>query len=109
VALALLFMREPGSCSLVIAECQYSCASAQNEQRGEVQHAGPRDVPGHLCSQGLLRMKLFTPGLLAQRTIAPVWPNVRVKRETPVWRLAREVHDEQGRIAGQVPRRWLSA
>ena len=36
-------------------------------------------------------------------------PNVRVKRETAVWRLARELHDEPLRRAGQVPRRWLSA
>jgi hypothetical protein len=36
-------------------------------------------------------------------------PNVRAKRETAVWRLAREAHDEPQRVAGQVPRRWLSA
>ena len=38
-----------------------------------------------------------------------VRPNVRVKRETAVWRLARELHDEPLRLAGQAPRRWLSA
>ena len=38
-----------------------------------------------------------------------VRPNVGVKRETPVWRLARVLHDEPLRLAGQVPRRWLSA
>jgi hypothetical protein len=36
-------------------------------------------------------------------------PNVRVKRETPVWRLARDADDEPHCFAGQVPRRWLSA
>ena len=36
-------------------------------------------------------------------------PNVRGKRETAVWRLARGTDDEAQRPAGQVPRRWLSA
>ena len=36
-------------------------------------------------------------------------PNVGVKRETAVWRLARRLHDVPLRLAGQVPRRWLSA
>ena len=36
-------------------------------------------------------------------------PNVGVKRETAVWRLARRLHDVPLRPAGQVPRRWLSA
>jgi hypothetical protein len=36
-------------------------------------------------------------------------PNVRVKRATTVWRLARAVDDKQHCRAGQAPRRWGSA
>ncbi len=38
-----------------------------------------------------------------------VGPNVRAKRETTVWRLAREADDNQRGLAGQAARRWLSA
>ena len=38
-----------------------------------------------------------------------VRPNVGVKRETPVWRLARDADDVPHCFAGQAPCRWLSA
>jgi len=38
-----------------------------------------------------------------------VRPNVRAKRGPTAWRQARELDDNQLRLAGLVPRRWGSA
>ncbi len=67
-----------------------------------------------LLRHGSIALRLFSPRrqaliLLANCKASPVRPNVRAKRETTVWRLARGTDDEAQRPAGQVPRRWLSA
>jgi len=63
-------------------------------------------VPEVTATSMALHGKSATGNLHESR---PTAPNVRAKRETTVWRLAREAHDEARRFAGQAPRRWLSA